>query len=271
MLSMPSVGSRTILESRALPAALFFFAFLGLLCVFGALASAGGPPEYVSGDFVIGAGQTLVLENRTLVISGNVSVASGGTLELRNSSLLLNLASNGTRTLTVEGGAVLRVLDLDGTPQTLFDRSEIGAADPPLRYLARFMPGSMVTVANSVLSGFGYSLASPGLLIESDAVSFSGATLQAFVYLRVEHASPQFSGTSFVADGLGSSYFFGSSSVIVNCTFDRNFVGLSASEGSNLTVSGALIRDSSFALAANGSRVAFSGSTVNNSSSGLFL
>ncbi len=234
-------------------------------------AAAGGTPEYIAGDFTVGPGETQIIENRTLVITGNIAVQGGAVLELRNSTMLVNLSVNGSRSLTVAAGATLRALDLDGLPQTTVDRSLIGSADPARRYLAHFAQGANVWFRGSVLSGFGYSLASPGLLIESDNVSFEGASLEAYAYLRVEGASPSFEGTILSGDGTGSNYFFRSNSVLSNCTLTRHFVALSAAEGSAVTLGAALVRDSVFSFAANGSTLTVRGAVVNNSTSGVFL
>jgi len=244
---------------------------LAAMAAWSSGAQAGGTPEYVGSDYTVGPGETRVLENRTLVISGNILVEAGGTIELRNSTLLLNLSVNGSRTLRVEAGGTLRALDLDGSGQTAGDRSLVGSSDPARRYTAHFPAGANVLFRGSAISGFGYSLVAPGLLIQSDNVTFEEASLEAYVYLRVEGASPRFEGTFFSGDGTGTNRFYGSSSALRNCTLSRHFVALSANDGSSLELAGALVRDSVFSFAVNGSSLRVTGAIVNNSSSGVYL
>lgn len=245
-------------------------AFLAVLA--GALpALAGGPPEYVSSDLVVSAGAPQVYTNRTLVVSGNVTVQAGGVLELRNTTVLINLTANGSKVLTVESTGTLRVLDLDAAASTAGDRSVVGSAEAALRFTARFKAGANVLVRASTLSGFGYSLAGPGLLIEAANVTFKDASLESYVFLRVEGVSPVFDGVLFAGDGTGSNYFFRSNATLENCTFRRHFVAISAADGSALRVSNALVADTAFSFALNGSTLSVSGATVNNSSSGVFL
>ncbi len=234
-------------------------------------AEAGGPTEYLSSDLVVAAGAPQVYLDRTLVVSGNVTVQAGGVLELQNSTVLINLSANGSKTLTVEPTGTLRVLDLDALSSTTGDRSVIGSADAALRFTGRFKAGANVLVRASTLSGFGYSLAGPGLLIEAANVTFKDANLELYVFLRVEGVSPIFDGVLFAGDGTGSNYFFRSNATLDNCTFARHFVALSAADGSALRVSNALVADTVFSFALNGSTVSVSGATVNNSTSGLFL
>lgn len=250
------------------------FVLLALAAFSLALAThalAGGTPEYIGGDFTVTSGETQVITNRTLVISGDIAVQGGGVLELHNSTLLVNLSVNGSRSLMVESGGTLRALDLDGQAQTTADRSLIGSADPARRYVGHFAAGSVVRFRNSALSGFGFSLFTPGLLIESDNVTFDGSSIDAYEYLRVEGASPSFEGTQLTGDGTGSNYFFGSNSVLSNCTLARHVVALSANNGSSVTLRAALVRDSLFSFAANGSSLSVVGAVVNNSTNGVFL
>ena len=234
-------------------------------------AEAGGVPEYLGNDLVVSAGAPQVYANRTLVVAGNVTVQAGGVLELRNSTVLLNLTANGSKALTVEPTGTLRVLDLDGSSSTAGDRSVVGSADPGLRYTARFKAGANVLFRASTLSGFGFSLAGPGLLIEAANVTFKDSSLESYVFLRVERVSPVFDGVLFSSDGTGSNYFFGSDAALDNCTFQRHFVALSAGDGSALRVSNALVADTTFSFALNGSTLTVSGAAVNNSTSGVFL
>lgn len=234
-------------------------------------AQAGGPTEYLNNDLVVSPGAPQVYTNRTIVVSGNVTVQAGGVLELRNSTVLLNLTANGSKALTVEPTGTLRVLDLDGLQSTSGDRSLIGSAEASLRFSARFKAGANVLFRGSTLSGFGYGLAAPGLLIEAANVTFKDARLDMYVFLRVEGVSPVFEGVLFAGDGTGSNYFFRSNATLDNCTFTRHLVALSAAEGSVLRVANALVADTVFSLALNGSTISVSGGIVNNSTSGLFL
>jgi hypothetical protein len=247
--------------------------FLGLAAVsaLSTSASAGGTPEYIGGAITVVSGETQVITDRTLVVSGDITVQSGGTLELHNASLLLNLTADFSHAFTVQGGGTLRAFDLDRAAQTSADRSLVGSANPAYRYAARFEAGSNVLFSGSAISGFGRSLASPGLLIESGNVTFTGALLEAYAYLRVEGVSPTFEGTSFLGDGTGSDFFFGSDAVLSNCTFSKHFVAVRAANGSSVTVTGALVRDSFFSFSANGSDLHVLGSVINNSTTPVFL
>src|SRR5882762_11636406 len=99
---MSCAGSPAAFTSGARLAFFLAMAALGLALLLAGPVSGGGPPEYIGSDYTVGAGESQILENRTLVISGNVTVATGGSLELRNSSLLLDLSSNGSLALTVQ-------------------------------------------------------------------------------------------------------------------------------------------------------------------------
>jgi hypothetical protein len=263
-------------SSGARPA---LFPLLGLLLLLAlaavstlsASASAGGTPEYIGGAITVVSGETQAITNRTLVVSGDITVQSGGTLELHNASLLLNLTADFSLAFTVQGGGTLRAFDLDGAAQTSADRSLVGSANPAYRYAARFEAGSNVLFKGSAISGFGRGLSSPGLLIESGNVTFIGALLEAYAYLRVEGVSPTFEGTTFLGDGTGSDFFFGSNAALSNCTFSDHFVAVRAANNSLVTVAGALVRDSFFSFSANGSDLRVVGSVINNSTTHLFL
>lgn len=245
-------------------------AFLVALVATG-VASAGGPPEYVTGDITVAAGPPQVWENRTVVLSGNLTVGAGGSLTLLNSTLQLALTVNGSFGVQVESGGTLQLLDLDGSPSTAADRSSIASATPSRRYTVEFAAGSNVWVRGSQVRDFGYSALVPGMTIASSNVTFEGASLGAYAYLRVDGASPRFSGTTFEGGGQGSNYFYASGAVIEDCTMTGHLVAVAALQGSDLVVSGTFLRDLVFALAVNGSTVTASNTTLLNSSQGVFL
>jgi hypothetical protein len=256
-----------------LAASLLFLALFLLLAFFvlAAPASAGGPLQFVPGDFEVNATETISWKNQTIQLAGNLTVHAGGSLVMENATLLFDLVANGSSSLIVEAGGRLEVRDLDGLGATTFDRSIISSADAGLRYRAYFQAGANVTVRGSEVSEFGFSLVVPGMMIESSAVRFDNSTVSRYEYLLVSGASPSFSGTTFDGAAQGSNFFFASSARLIDCTFTRHIVGISAGQGSSLTVQGTLVADTTFSIAANGSTVELSNSTLQNSSSGLFL
>ena len=261
----PLVGAGALLPLLLCP-----FLLLFLLLAAGP-ASAGGPPEYVSGDIAVAAGAPVVWTNRTVVLTGNLTVETGARLTLVNSTLLFALPANGSFSVSVEPGGTFELTDGDASPTTAADRSSVASATPGRRYTLTFHAGSNVLVRGSEVRDFGYAPAVPGMLVQSSNVTFVGSSLGAYAFLKVEGASPRFEATAFEGGGQGSNYFYGSGATLLNCTFTAHLVAVAALQGSSLALEGALMRDLAFALAVNGSTVAASASSLVNSTQGLFL
>jgi hypothetical protein len=185
--------------------------------------------------------------------------------------VLFALTANGSFSVVVESGGTLEVLDGDGAPSTAGDRSSVGSLTPERRFTLIFEAGSNVLVRASEVRDFGYSAVVPGMRVQSSNVTFEGAALGAYAFLKVESASPRFVGTTFDGGGQGSNYFEASGSVIEDCTFTGHLVAIAALQGSSLTLEGAVFRDLVFAVAANGSLVSVANSSIINSSQGLYF
>lgn len=266
-----TVRTRGGLQVPRVVSGLLLLGALTLVLAAAGAAVAGGPPEYLSGDIAVSAGSPQVWQNRTVVLSGNLTVEAGGSLTLVNSTLGLALTANGSYSVAVAPGGTLQVLDLDGSSSTAGDRSLVESAAAGRRFTVAFEPGSNVLVRASEVRDFGYNALIPGMTIGSSNVTFEGAWLGAYAFIKVDGASPRFTATTFDGGGQGSNYFYGSNAVLEDCTFTGHLVAVAALQGSALVVDGTLLRDLAFALAVNGSSVQASNTTLLNTSQGFYL
>jgi len=126
----------------------------------------GNYPYSGSGDWIIDS-DTFVY-NETVVVNGNLIIQNGGKLTLRDTTLKMDVSSDGEYYIEVQSGGELHILDWDNDPETRADRCVITDGDDDdddaafntadnHRYTVRVRNGATFVMTNSELreAGFG--------------------------------------------------------------------------------------------------------------------
>jgi len=132
----------------------------------GAVGGGGDYPYSGSGDWLIDS-DTFVY-NETVVVNGNLIIQNGGKLTLRDTTIKMNVASDGEYYIEVQSGGELNILDWDDDPETRADRCVITDGDDDdddaayntadnHRFTMRVRNGATFVMKNSELreAGFG--------------------------------------------------------------------------------------------------------------------
>jgi len=132
------------------------------------VSAEGGGEDYPysgTGDWIIDS-DTYVY-NETVVVNGNLIIQDGGKLTLRNTTIKMDVSSDGEFYIEVQDGGELHILDWDDDPTTTGDRSLItdgdgdndGAAfnnNANHRYYLAVRPAAVFVMRNSELRESGY-------------------------------------------------------------------------------------------------------------------
>ncbi|MGQ9582710.1 MAG: right-handed parallel beta-helix repeat-containing protein [Thermoplasmatota archaeon] len=189
--------------------------------------SGGEPPPFGIGDWVVTGEERL--EREVLVLDGNLTIESGGSLTLENSTLFVLCHSPAERSVVVEGGGHLSVLN-----------STIASFDPIYRPWFFVEPSATALFESSSFIGIGEVWVPPGepyydldpintgnggVCIKTDGAAIRNCTFSGADYgLVVLGVRPEVRGCTFSMNTAGLVLNRASPEVL-NCTFDRNFYG----------------------------------------------
>jgi beta propeller repeat protein len=118
--------------------------------------------------------------NATIYLSGNLTVKGTGYLEFVNTTLALNLSSNGQYRIIIEGKFTLNDLDLN--PSTQSDASRIISNRTSYKYTMTAQPAARLFFNNSIVANCGYDGLNPGLSVLTANARFDGMRFQSNYY-----------------------------------------------------------------------------------------
>ena len=172
------------------------------------------PPS--SGDWNIS--DTTIVEDEVLVINGSIFVESSGALILKNSTIYMNLASNGQYWIEVLSGGNMTIIN-----------STITAYNKYYKYYIKVDYGAKFYLEKSSLKHAGYTYGDKsGLWINTNNVTIRDSTFIDLYY---------------------GIYIASSTNVtIYNCSFTNNYYGASFSGSLNVTLINSTILDNSFGV-----------------------
>ncbi|UCE37753.1 MAG: PKD domain-containing protein [Thermoplasmata archaeon] len=126
-----------------------------------------------NGSWDIVDGDTIVHQDKTIIVNGDLTVDGTGSLTLINVTLKINVSSDGEFAIVVQNGGTFIIRDTDLDPLTKDDASNITSWDPNLRYsFGVYGASSTFEMRNSELHYCGYSAGTYwrdlGLMIASE-------------------------------------------------------------------------------------------------------
>jgi len=208
-----------------------------------------GPPAPTEGIVVINGHWNVTnyarFQNATIYLTGNLTVTSTGRLEFVNTSLAMNLTSNGQYRIAVEG--IFTMADLDGYHATQLDTSRIFSNNTVSKYVILAKPGSQLTFSNSVVSHCGYNGLNTGLSISGaatmDGMLFSGnyygitikangVTVRNCVFTGSNYGvysyfcNPILRNITISGSTARGIYLYYSTPTLENCTLQSNKIGI---------------------------------------------
>jgi len=185
------------------------------------------PPS--QGKWVIN--ETVIIENKSLIINGSIVVRENGSLILRNSELYMNLSYNGE----------FRIDVLDGGNLTLIN-SKITAYNPQYNYYIRVFGGAKLRVESSEISFAGYKLGDrAGVLIRTENVLIRDSIIRNCWYgLLIERATNiTIENTTIANCSMYGIYILTSNSMVIkNSHIARNSYGIMLDGSVNISILG---------------------------------
>ena len=169
------------------------------------LRSITGTPPPSTGDWTIN--DTTIVEDSTLIINGSIIINETGTLILRNTSIYMNLTSDGEHWIDVYGN--LTVL---GSLITAYNTSN--------NYFIRVFSGAKLRIENSTISYAGYTWGTDG--------DKTGLWINTMNFLL--------KNVTFTHNYYGVYVYSAVNATITNCTFYENPEGLHIKESNKIIV-----------------------------------
>ena len=118
-----------------------------------------GTPPPPKGDWIIN--DVVIIENEVLVVNGSIIVERGGVLVLVNSTLYMNVTTNGGMNITVRDGGNITVLN-----------STIDSYDGTTKFGFFIINTSSIGLINSTIRNVGVNDTFPGIYIDNSTVRF---------------------------------------------------------------------------------------------------
>ncbi|MGQ4891491.1 MAG: right-handed parallel beta-helix repeat-containing protein [Candidatus Njordarchaeia archaeon] len=163
------------------------------------------PPN--SGDWNIS--DTTIIENEDLIINGSIFVKNGGVLILRNSTIRMNLNTDGEYWIEVMNGGNLTLIN-----------SSITAYNPDNNYYIKVDSGAKFFMLESKISFAGYTSDNhgeySGLWINTDNVTIYNSDI--------------------IKNYYGIYIYYGDNITIHNCSFVNNRYGIFIMHGNNIDI-----------------------------------
>lgn len=110
--------------------------------------------------------KTVLIENQELVVNSSIIITVNGTLILRNSTLSLNVTTNGEYNITIQNGGNLTAIN-----------STIRSYDGSTKFGIFATNNSFVALICSKVQNVGFSLDTPGILIDNSTLEFVGSEI----------------------------------------------------------------------------------------------
>jgi len=199
----------------------------------------GEYPPPADGDWIIG--KNTYVGNETIELNGNLIVNRFGSLTLKNVTLVFMNQEQGQYGIEVRSEGTLRIMDLDGKPETTDDRTIIKSSEKDRQFKFLVKEGADFLLKNSEVSNCGYDWGDDGK---------GGLTVKA-KNSRVENTNFHhcYNGLYILSEfntiiGCRASdnefygiYVVATNNDIKNCIIQRNVYGIYVS-GSNSNITG---------------------------------
>jgi len=219
-----------------------------------------------TGDWVISGAQTVA--NANIELKGNLTVPSGASLELRNTTVKFNGATDGQYRLEVQGGGSLKLLE----------NSVITKATGAKAYLIKVKPGATFNmkgseiwfcgwenlqnnsdmgifvegntlIENSLIVAGGQGIGAKGIIAENTNLVMRNTTVKEAYRRNVEATNAVITmedcTVDHSTDACNVEFFTGTKATIVRCTIKKNgHNGIWMKDGAQATVTDCLITES---------------------------
>lgn len=172
-----------------------------------------------NGNWTVSSYESYV--NAIIYLNGNLSVTSFGFLKFVNTTLALNLSSNGQYRIDVSGKFTMD--DLDGNPATQSDASRIISNHSAYKYGMAAQSASRLYFNNSIVMHCGYSGLNLGLTVLTPTARFTGMAFMNCLYgIYLRNSGARLVNCTFTACNYGVNAYFCNPTLtnltISNCT-----------------------------------------------------
>ena len=208
------------------------------------------PPTPLEGIFVIDSDWVISSYhgylNSIIYLTGNLTIESSGGLNLKNSSLVMNLNKDGQFHVDIMG--TLTMNDIDNNPMTETDMSQIYSNNSAKNYAIKAYAGSLLVLYNSQISHHGFMSNSKGLVVDTDfatidgmrfvdgyygiSVQSDGAIIQNSWFIDNRYgvefyrSEPVFDNNIISGSSYRGIYIYQAKPFITNCNIHNNTIGI---------------------------------------------